>query len=376
MTTKHRRSPLSLLAALALVASLAVQASADGPLSSPTTFDLPSKTHDVEVVGTLAYVATEAGLSILNVTTPSSPSLVGATTPSTANRANAVAVSGSWAYMAGPSAGLIVVNVANPAAPVVRAKKAVSGGLWDVAVHPTDPVVYGVSLYGEMYVFDVSSPLAPTVVKVIGLPAWASAGGDAVNLQRLRDGVTSGNGRITGVSVAGPNHLFAVEWAYGRLYYFDISTPLAPEFAGTHYAPYLLKAFADLSRDVVFMVSGYGSLSGLYSVPISILSPFASTRYNACSQCGYLKSLFAIDMGDLVIASDRYVAYGGGKGNGEFHVVDVTVPTAMADVASTTIGPHAVAMAHGMGMAVRGDYVLVAAGNLGIKIYHYPGLTP
>ena len=155
------------------------------------------------------------------------------------------------------------------------------------------------------------------VVKVIGLPAWASASQDEYHLNRLRTGVTSGNGKLTGVSVAGDS-LFVAEWGYGRLFYYDLTNPLQPTFAGTHYAPYLIKAYADLDRGVVYMLSAYGSVSGLRSVPISILSPFLSTRYTSCPSCGYLKSLRAIDQGDLAIAGSGYVVYGGGRGLGSF----------------------------------------------------------
>ena len=66
-----------------------------------------------------------------------------------------------------------------------------------------------------------------------------------------------------------------------------------------------------------------------------------SSRYNDINTCGvptvcgYLKSDLAIDQGDLAIAGNKYVVYAGGKGAGEFHVVD-TVPTMQNEATSPT----------------------------------------
>jgi hypothetical protein len=360
------------LLGLALATAVPQISQADGPLSVVTNVRLASKAHGVALQDDFAYVATEAGLTILDVADPASPAIVGVLPASTLWRSQAIAVAGDYAYLAGQSAGLIVVDVSNPAAPTVVGRRAVPGGLWDVAVKGS--VAYGASFAGELYVINVANKAAPQIAKVIGLPAWVSASQDEYYLNRLRTGVTAGNAKLTGVSVEGDS-LFLAEWGYGRLYYYDVTNPLQPTFAGTHYAPYLIKAYADLDRDVVYMLSAYGSVSGLRSVPISILSPLSSTRYTSCPSCGYLKSLRAIDQGDLAIAGNGYVVYAGGKGAGEFHVVDTADDTAMLDVASDDIGLHGVGMAQGMGLRTRGNHVFQAAGALGLQIYLFPGLS-
>jgi hypothetical protein len=363
-----RSSLLSLLFALTYGGFFAGPAGAESPLTLVTRVPIASKTHDVAVQGSLAYVATEAGLSIVDVTTPASAAVVGSVPASSSLRSQGVTVQHPYAFLAGQTAGLIVVNVSNPAAPTVVATRAVYGGLWDVAVKGS--IVYGVSFYGEMYVFNVANPAAPVIAKTIGLPGWGTSGDD-VYLKQLRDGVTSGNAKLTGVSVAG-NSLFAVDWGYGRLYYYDLSTdPLNPTFAGTHYAPFLIKAEADLARDVVYMLSAYSSVSGLRTVPISKMSPTISTKYTSCPECGFIKSINGLDMGSLAILDSTHVAYAGGKGDGEFHVVDVTIATAMSDVAVTEVGPTSIAMANGMGMTAVGEYIFLAAGALGMQIYHF-----
>jgi hypothetical protein len=233
-----------------------------------------------------------------------------------------------------------------------------------------------------MYVFDIGAdPAAPAQKKVIGLPAWGSASGDAVNLRRLRDGATTGNGRGTGVTVAA-DLLFAVEWAYGRVYAWDVAGVLEqnPKFAGTHYVPYTLKVVADVENDVVYLLSAYGPASGIYTVPISKLDPFISTRHQTCAECAYLKSLQAVDQGGLAAAPGfAHLVWAGGKGAGEAHVVSVDPtppPPVMVDEVNGTIGAHGVALAGTLGVGTVGDHVVITAGWLGLRVYQVPGLAP
>ncbi len=401
MTTSSQvRWLSSLLLAGALVVSVASGARAE-PVGN---VKLNAKAHGLALRDNLAYVATEKGLTILDISTPNIPLTISDAVgvlqpklpafPSTLLKSQAVAVEGDYAYLAGGY--LIVVDISNPALPDPVGKLAIPGGAWDVVVK--DNVIYAVSLAGELYVICAPLPppavppagcpagaskVTPKIARVIGLPAWANAGADTVNLKRLcpPDGIppcdqpalTSGNGRATGVSLAG-DRLFAVEWAYGRLYHFEIATnPLHPRFVSTHYAPYLIKAHASLDQQVVYMLTAFGAVSGLRSVPFSVLDDFVSSRYNdtsTCPVCGYLKSDFAIDQGDLAIADSNYVVYAGGKGAGEFHVVDVDAVPVMHNVDTTpdAIGLHGVGMANGMAIRTQGDYSFQAAGVLGLQV--------
>ena len=311
MTSKSRmRWLLALPFALMLAIWSASGAQADGPLTFVGKVPLNAKAHGLALQNNLAYVATEKGLTILNIANPGPPLSIGTVGvlqpklpafPSTLLKSQAVAVEGDYAYLVG--AYLIVVDISDPALPDPVGKLAIPGGGMDVVVK--DNVIYAISFAGELYVICAAAPrpagcpagaseVTPKIARVIGLPAWANAGADLVNLKRLcpPDGIppcdqpamTSGNGRGTGVSLAG-DRLFAVEWAYGRLYHFEITNPLHPKFVSTHYAQYLIKAYADLDQDVVYMLTAFGSVSGLRSVPISVLDNFVSSRYNDPNTC-------------------------------------------------------------------------------------------
>ena len=203
MTTSSQvRWLSSLLLAGALVVSVASGAQAAGPLVPVGNLPLNAKAHGLALRNNRAYVATEKGLTILDISTPHIPlttsDVVGVLQPklpafpSTLLKSQAVAVEGNYAYLAGGY--LIVVNISNPALPDPVGKLAIPGGAWDVVVK--DNVIYAVSLAGELYVICAAAPrpagcpagaseVTPKVARVIGLPAWANAGADTVNLKRL-----------------------------------------------------------------------------------------------------------------------------------------------------------------------------------------------
>jgi hypothetical protein len=380
-----RRAMLALAIAVLLTPAAA---SADGPLSLVTSVDLPSNAHDVALAGDFAYVATDTGLTVLDVGdrgTPEAPIRRGAVA---AGKCQNVEVSAerNLAFLACTTA-LKVVDIANPDAPRAVATRTLPY-VWDVAVQGT--VVYVASFAGELYVVDVSAPTAPRVVKTIGLVGWGNSGPDAQNLARLNAHVTSGSAKASGVSVAG-NRLFTVDWGYGRLYAYDISVPADPIFAGTHYVPYVLKAVADPGRNMVYMLSAYSSTSGIYTLPVEWLDPNVSTTHATCSNvpeptspgeprpCRYIRNTrnVGIDQGGLALTPDgRHLFYGGGRHMGEFSIVDpdTDTPASLRHLATVPIGLHRVGTANIMNGESAGELIYFAAGALGVQVYRWPGL--
>jgi LVIVD repeat len=270
---------------------------------------------------------------------------------------------------------LRVVDITDPDVPVVVATR-VAPHAHDVALK--DDVAFVASFAGELYVFDIANPTNPVQIKVLGLPAWKTPGPDAQGLQKLNAYVAAGNAKASGVVVRG-DVLLTTDWAYGRIYYYDVSTPASPIFKGTHYVPYVLKVDIDVDRGVVFMLSAYGPASGIYTVPISSLSPNTSTAHATCPVCGYVPStvpFVGLDQGGLALGEGgAYLVYGGGRNTGEFNVVDVRDPLAMANVATTEVGTHGVVVGAVMGVRIEGDRAFFAAGQQGVQIYQFPGLS-
>ena len=137
--------------------------------------------------------------------------------------------------------------------------------------------------------------------------------------------------------------------------------------------PFLLRAEADPAKNVVYMLVAYSKISGIYTVPISLLAPTRVTHYKECPQCRFLKSKGNIDQGGLGLSpgGDR-LFYGGG--HREFHVVDVVDPDRLHDLAFAEID-HGLGLAEIMGFASRGDFIYVAAGVSGLQVYSFPSAS-
>ena len=344
-------------------------ARAAGPLTHVTTVPLGTKAHDIVLQGDFAYVVTDLGLTIVDVSNPALPVVRGSVST---GKTQGVDVKGSYAYVASQTKDLRVIDISNPDAPTIIGLEALSGQTWDVAVK--DNIAYVASFGGELYVFNIANPADPILVKRIGLLKWSKPGLDAFYLEKLNNYVTSGNALTTGVSVTG-NALVTVDWGYGRLYYYDVTNAADPVFKGTHYAPFLLKAEADPVSDVVYMLGAYAKFSGLFTVPISAMGSTHSTRYDQCSSCDFLPANHVIGQGGLAVsANGTYVLYVGGL-TAQLHVVDVSVPADLQEVASVSIGAPQVGLAETIGLTSRGDYIYVAGGATGVQVYLFPGLS-
>ena len=374
LDVSKKKAVWALLAFVGVLVLGLAPASADGPLSLVATAQVGSVAHDLDLQGNFIYVVTDAGLSVVDVSTPDVPVVRGSVATPSTNMG--VKVRGQYAYVASVAGGFRVVDITNPDAPVIVATKPAYYA-FDVALK--DNVAFVVAFTGEMYLFDITNPLNPVQFDVLGLPAWRTPGPDAQGLASLNAYASQGNAKVTGVVVKG-NALFTTDWAYGRIYYYDVTNPTAPVFSGTHFAPYVLKVDADPDRDVVFMLSAYGTASGIYTVPISYLSPNTSTAHATCPVCGYLASTVptvGLDQGGMALgAGGGYLVYAGGRNNGEFHVVDVRNPLAMAYAAPMVpVGNHGVQLSMVMGARTVGDRAYLAAGALGVQIYQFPGLS-
>ena len=369
-----KRRSVSWCASFLLVIGTLTAAEAAGPLTQVGSWlSLGSSAHDVVVQGDFAYVVTDVGLKIVDLSTlPAAPVVRGSL--ALGGRSYGITVAGSYAYTANLTKDLQIINVSNPDAPLLVKSKSLPGSAYDVAVK--GDVAYVASFGGELYLVDISDPANPQQFDVLGLPAWSSAGADATNLAKLNNYVTSGSAKMTGVSVSG-DKLFAPDWNYGRIFYYTIADPHSPVFAGTHYAPFILRVEGDPAGQATFGLSAFGHTSGIYSINLSAMGPSFSTRHTTCGTgiaCDYIASP-QTDYGGLAVsANSRYVMYIAGK-QGVVQVVDVTDPANMVNAGSAvSIPAHGAKTAQSMGVAQYGDYVIAAGANLGVGVFHFPGL--
>jgi hypothetical protein len=367
------------LTSLALTAGLLAAAGpAQATLSRGAAVQLDtsgSKAHDIVLAGNHAYVTTDTGrLVILDVATnPDLPAIKSSLLLGT-GPANGVEVVGNFAYVATYKA-LKVVNVSNPSAPVVVATRTLPKG-FDVTVKVNAVgnavAAYVASFYGEVYVFNVTTPTNPVLVRTLGVLAWREASQDASNVADLEALADSGAGASTGIDVDG-DILVATDWRYGRIIAWNVASPLQPDFVGTHHVPFVLRAEVDAARDQIYMFSAYGRTSGIYSVPITHMTAHVSTRHETCPVCGYFPSNGKMDMGGLAVSPNgRYLPFAGGK-RGEMHLLEVTNVPLMTEIAEPFFEGHAVKMPFAMGFAARGNRLYAAGGLLGVVVFTFSG---
>lgn len=160
------------------------------------------------IVGDTAYIASPAGLRVLDLGSVGLPLLGSLDMPA---EPLDLAVSGTTAVFA-TDAGIRVADVTDPASPAARDDVTVTGGLFRVALD--GDVAYGVGTVG-LYVFDVSDPANVSVLDSVGISS-------ATDLD-ARDGrvwVTQANGDSS-----------------GTVYEYDATDPASLIRSAEHYIP-------------------------------------------------------------------------------------------------------------------------------------------
>jgi hypothetical protein len=120
--------------------------------------------YNINVSGSYAYVADDSnGLVIIEISNPDAPTLLGSY--DTAGDAHGIAVSGSYAYIADWDDGLVIVDISNPAEPMLA-------GSYDTA-YAQGVVVSGSYAYiadwdDGLVIVDISNPpTLPIVITVL-----------------------------------------------------------------------------------------------------------------------------------------------------------------------------------------------------------------
>lgn len=188
-------------------------------VSTPTspvvlsTCNTPDSATDIALTATHAFVAD--GTSGLQVVDLAAPTVVAGSVDT--GTANGVAVQGSLAYVADVS-GLVVVDVATPATPVIRSTTTLTTTAQSVAVSGTKAYVgTGIpgSATGGVEIVDVTSPLFPAWLSILPAPAIFTAVGDVEVLGTTCYAGTTGTLPSDGLRV------------------IDVSNPLAPVETGS-----------------------------------------------------------------------------------------------------------------------------------------------
>ncbi len=110
--------------------------------------------YDVNLVGTTAYIASSAGLHVVNIANPVAPALQGSFA---AGSSLSVVVRGTTAYL-GSGSNLVLVNVSNPAAMIQISSLSIGGTIWSLAVDTTRNLAAVAAGGSGLRLVDVSNP--------------------------------------------------------------------------------------------------------------------------------------------------------------------------------------------------------------------------
>jgi len=365
--------------------------------------ELPGVIEDIAVAGGRAYVAaSDAGLRIVDVSTPSAPVELGGLDTEVAL---GVAVSGNLAYVADSFAGVRIVDVANPAAPAQIARYNPPGydGALKVAVAGT--VAYLAVGNAGLVVLDVANPYVPAPLATYDTPgivwsvalsggrAFVATGGEGLRIidvskpavpQEL--GSIDPGGQAYDVAVAGTRAYVAN--GGGGLLAVDVSNPASPVALGSTFAGRNVHRVALAGSTAFVATEAEGVLAadiGGAGAPLPLPAP-DGPAYATSESVALTGSLAVVAQGDagvrvfdltnpaapllrgavggfgyadsVLIAGARAVALSYSK----LAMIDISDPDA-PQVAGTTAIPGEAWQG-----AAMGDHVLVAAGPAGLVV--------
>lgn len=219
------------------------------------TLDTGDENTDVVASGDYAYVAIENGLTIVDISDPTSPSIVW-TTDAWPDDSMALALQGDLLYVACEAGGLRIVDVSNPLSPVLKPPLPLTDEAQDVAVQGN--YAYVADRYNAQFVVvDVSDPDASAYVGDVwtlvgdsirgvavqgswGFGAWGETGLVSVDVTDPTDPVIEDEIEVHDVGSTDPDfaHKVVVDGDYAyvvaeELHIIDISDPTDLTFVRT-----------------------------------------------------------------------------------------------------------------------------------------------
>jgi len=117
----------------------------------------------------LAYVTSDDGLAIVDISEPTAPSRAGLyMLDRLPDLGRDIVVSGSYAYIADGWSGLLVVDISRPNNPLIVSSLDTAGIAWGLALDGN--LVYVADEYNGLRVIDISNPINPVEVGFYDLP--------------------------------------------------------------------------------------------------------------------------------------------------------------------------------------------------------------
>lgn len=166
--------------------------------------DAPGYTRDVVLAGKYAYLTTNNGVHIVDVSIPGMPVRAGYF--STPGPVDDITVFGDYAYVSDYDDGVYIIDISNPSNPIETSFYAVPGYVGNVTVN--GEYAYIAQLGDGLHILDVSQPSNPTKVGYIDIYAKR-------------------------VIVKG-DLAYVINNSFGDILFIDVSAPSDPIIVGTY----------------------------------------------------------------------------------------------------------------------------------------------
>jgi hypothetical protein len=323
------------------------------------SYNTTGSARGVTIEGDYAYVAgLTAGLQVIDISDPTSPSLAGSY--DTPGYAFVVAIAGDYAYVTDEASGLQVIDISDPTNPTLAGNYATSAGAYGVAI--AGDYAYVAAWTAGLEVLDISDPTNPSLAGSYDTP-----------------------GSALGVAVDG-DYAYVADYASG-LRVIDISDPTNPSPAGSYVTPgnawvvvidgnyaYVADQGSGL---VVIDISDptNPSLAGSYDTPGAAYGVSIDGDYAYVAD--YTSGLQAIDISDPTNPSLIYsydtpnYAYDVAVSGEHAYVADYSSGLQVIDICDA-MSPMLAGSYHFSGVtnniAISGDYAYVANHAYGLQI--------
>lgn len=293
-------------------------------------YDTPGSAYDIVISGNYAYVADSTSLRVLNIENPVSPYEIGYLF--TGHIIRNISVVGNYAYLADYYGDLLIIDISNPAQPqqIGQIRPGTSFGVNDVLaeenyVYCTTPI----GPYG-LYIIDVSQPNNPQVIGRSGSP---------------------GRGEAWQIAKYG-NYVYAV--GYIGLRIFDISFPEAPEELNTVDLGLIHDYYGQFFKIAISKNFLYLSNGGL--VIFNITNPGTPQKLGTFDTYGYV---YGVAVQDSFVYLTNYTE----PDKESLYVLSATNKSHPRRLTSINT------RLPGFSIAVLEDYIFLATGKYGIKVF-------
>ena len=317
--------------------------------------------HDVAILGNYAYLAIggsayswNSGILVIDVSNPSNPDCIASCESSFAN---GVFATGSYAYMAGQSCGLHLIQITDPENPVEVSNCYDSGWVYDVGVSGNIACISDEP--AGLRVVDVSDPVNPVEMGIYDTPgelrevvvqdnyAYLAAGTYGLSIVDFSDpanpvetGSCGGLGQVEAVAVEGD---YAYALSQG-MYIIDVSDPANPVRTGYYPENWFYEADIAVSGDYAYLAIAGGGLQ-----IIDVSDPADPTFTGSCNP-GWLRGVAV--SGNYAYVTDQFGLW----------VIDVSNPSAPLEISYCSLPTCTYKV------TVSGNYAYVSAEYGGLRV--------